>query len=505
MKKWLFITLMAITSLSEADDIRVEGVTALKPVDVEEVLSKYQGTSIEIEDVAAVINELNALYRSKGYLNSGVVFPQQSKSETIQLKAVEGVLSDINIAKIGRLKGRYIRKIIEREMGSVLNISQLRKAFNKLERQKTIDSVKGQLKSGSAQGQSVLDLEIIESDAFSIKVTANNYRSPSVGDEQLQVQLSHLNFTGNSDELNLGINHTAGLDSGSIVYSFPINTIKSSLSVYYSSGDTVVVEEPFDAINIQSATDTTGINLETRVIDALSHTLSASLGFDSKTSETTLLGLPYSFSQGSINGESAAAIVTAGISYQYRTRQQALSIKVGWRKGIDILDATIIPGGISDAEFDLFQLQATYVRLIEREVNDWTFSLGFNSQFTSDTLQSFERYALGGHDSVRGFRENLVLKDEAWEVRAQLEIPVYINADTRFVMFPFIDAGRGTNTLVQPNVKQQVDLSSIGMGLRYHYAGLLLQLEWASVLIADVQQDGSLQDDGIHLGLSYRF
>jgi hemolysin activation/secretion protein len=508
MMKNLIILVFAIVLFSKmatADTIKVDGITALTGQEVSAVLDAYQGGEIEAEQIAAIINQLNSLYREKGFLNSGVMFPAQTKSELVRLQAVEGELDKINVTTEGRLSLSHVERLIRAEVGLPLNINDLQGAFNRLERDDAIEAVKGRLIPGSDGTKSVLNLEVVEADAFSIAVKANNYRSPSVGAEQFQIALAHINLTGHSDELSFGLNHTEGLDSGSIYYSFPVHALRSRIAVFYSKGDTIVVEAPFDAIELESETDTTGFSIKTAFIDSLTRALSLQLGLEQKQSTTSLFGMPFDFTQGSLDGASNAAIVSASLAFEHRSRQQAFSGRVSWRHGLDALDATILPNGLPDGQFDLMQLQLSYVRLFARAAHDWTLSLSFNSQFTSDTLQAFERLPLGGHQSIRGFRENQVLRDEAWEFRAQLDIPIYQEGESRFVIFPFYDAGEGKNAIEQSNVRQSVSLSSVGIGMHYQFEGFSFLLEWASRLEEEQKQDDTLQDDGLHVGVSYVF
>ena len=504
MKSLYFILLsLLLASSASADTFRLDGATALSPAEVAAVLDPYEGTTIDAEDIAATINALNTLYREKGYLTSGVEFLPQPRTDVIVLEARESTLGTLNIVTDGRLRTGFLRDLIESELSVPLNIIDLQRGFNRLEQQHTINVAKGRLKPANEQGESTLELEIVEADAFSLRVAANNYRSPSIGDTQGTIQLRHLNLTGMGDIVDLSINHTDGMDSGSVLYDFPLNVLKSRVSLYYSRGDTLVVEVPFDAIDIESKTDTAGIRFETRFIESLSRTFSASLGFENKKSETTLLDLPYDFSHGSVDGRSEVAVVLAALSFQQRSQNQAIAVQATYRKGLDLLDATIIPGSISDGKFDLLQVQASYVRRFERSTNDWTFSARFNTQFTNDTLQSFERFALGGNNSVRGYRENQVLRDNAWELRLQLEMPLFQSDDSRFAIYPFTDAGRAKNSIFQPNVQQSVDLSSAGLGVLWQVHGLSVKAEWAKRLSEDSKQGDALQDHGVHIGVSY--
>jgi hemolysin activation/secretion protein len=490
---------------AEGQRIEVRGVTVLSTAEVDGIVGAYSGREVFAEDIAAMINAFNNLYASKGYINSGMTFPEQAASSALVLQAVEGDLSRVDVQSSGRLSKDHIAAVIRSEISRPLNINELQTAFSRLEQESTIESVRGRLEPGVKPGEASLVLDVMEADAFSVDLRANNYRSPSVGSEQAQVQLNHINLTGHSDVLSIGLNVTEGMDSGSIYYSVPVSALKSRIAAFYSTGDTLVVEAPFDAISLKSETDTAGVSIETRFVDSLTRTISTSIGLEKKTSDTSLLGLPFDFTPGSVNGQSKATVVVGSVSYQQRSRQQALAAKLTLRQGIDAMGATISSTGAADGKFSLWQLQLSYIQLFERNGYDWTFSVAANSQFTNDTLQAFERFPLGGHGSIRGYRENQALRDQSWEIRTQLEMPLYqsVDGNSRFSLYPFVDVGEGRNAQAEDNVRQTVNLSSVGLGMNYTYSAFRANLEWAQRLQEKTKQGNTLQDKGIYVGVSY--
>jgi hemolysin activation/secretion protein len=499
-------SLMVVASSCHAETVELHNNSILSQDEINNVLSPYQNSDVQAEDLAAIINSFNNLYRSKGYINSGVVFPSQQKGQVIRLEAIEGTLQGLNITNAGGLRERRISSVLESEVDGPLNLADLDIAFDRLERDPNIQAIKGTLRPGILPGEATLDLEVLETEPLTVVLAGNNYRSTSVGSEQVQVEVRHTNLTGNSDILEVGLNHADGLDSARLSYSFPLDA-KTRLMAYYSQGDTLVVEKPFASIDIESEIDTTGIAAQLAFWDTSASTFSVGLGFETKASNTSLLGLPFDFSQGSVEGETKASVLIASVEYQQRTLSQALSGRIIFRKGLETLDATILPGGVADGEFELWQVQMSYVRRLS-ESRGWTLTSSFSAQITSDTLQSFERYALGGHSSIRGFRENQVLRDKAWQWRTTVNFPVIAADSSKFGvldLYPFFDFGVGKNVEFDANVRQEVELSSVGLGLSYRYLGLRLNVEFASRLDEKREQGSSLQDNGVHVGVSYEF
>lgn len=486
------------SGVTHADGIRVDGASALLREEIAAVLAPHRDKPVPAETVVAVINRLNTLYRDKGYVNSGVRFAQLDLDGTVILEAVEGKLSSVELQPGSRFPSKHIEKRVRHRLGVPFNVNELKDVFGELERDPAIKAVRGELKPGNAPGEANLALEVVDEKARTLSLSINNYRSPSIGSTQAELEWSHINLTGRSDALYIGLRQTEGLSGGSISYSSPLFASRTHITLAANKGDALVVEAPFDAIDIESDTDTLSLSLLHHWLDTKLGTGTARLGIEKKTSQTSLLGIPFDFTAGSVNGESRASILTAGVSYQWRGARQSLALGLTLRKGLDMWRATQLPGSQPDGDFSLLLLQASLVRLVAVGATGVTLNLRATMQTTDDSLQAFERYALGGRTSVRGFRENQVLRDSAWELRSQVEIPW-----RGLNLYPFIDVGEATNSRRELNVRRTIGLSSFGLGVRYQRGPFTLSLEAARRLEEKSTPGSSLQDDGIHVGVRY--
>ena len=503
----LLLAAGAIAQPANLKDIELRGATVLDATSVAALKAQYVGRSVDVEDLAEILRKVNELYQDQGYVTSGATLPDQTMVDgKLVINAVESSLGAINVNGEGRIADGNIIAALRRDNPGPLNVNALKASFGRLERARHIRNLRGQLVPAGAQGKSALNLTVTEApDTFDLSVAVNNYRSPSVGSEQVVLGAVHSNLTGHGDVLGLSLNKTEGVDGGSVNYDFPLTRLNLRARVTYSRGDSVVVEVPFDDIDLASTIDVGGIALTYTFRDTATGSLSADLGYEQKTSKTSLLGRRFDFSQGSVNGASDAAIVHAALTWQMRSADQAFSARAGYRRGIDAAGATILPGNLPDGEFDLWLAQVQFVRRITRDSGSgWIFSTRLQAQHTSDVLQAFERFAVGGHDSVRGFRENRVLRDRGFEWRTGLEIPIFTGESSgTFSITPFVDFGKGTNSEPRRNEEQSVDISSAGLGFKWTGGGFELQAEWASALSGDQVGGDTLQDDGIHLGVSY--
>ncbi|MGB0911542.1 MAG: ShlB/FhaC/HecB family hemolysin secretion/activation protein [Nitrospirales bacterium] len=175
--------------------------------------------------------------------------------------------------------------------------------------------------------------------------------------------------------------------------------------------------------------------------------------------------------------------------------------------GIDTLGATANSGGHQpDTHFFtwLGQIQGAHrfdplgIQLIGRT----------DLQLSNDGLFPLEQYAMGGRFTVRGYRENSLVRDNAFLFTAETRIPVLpsiLGLET--VQFaPFFDVGRSWNA---KGDTEPETLASVGAGLRFSFrqtAMPLLQHSYANIywgqqlrpVPGSVDSNTNLQDHGVH-------
>lgn len=123
------------------------------------------------------------------------------------------------------------------------------------------------------------------------------------------------------------------------------------------------------------------------------------------------------------------------------------------------------------------------------------------AQYSSDPLLSIEKFSLGGLGSVRGYRQNKVVRDNAY--LASIEGRYRLKTETFLELIAFADWGSGENH--NDAISQgKNSLSSIGLGVSFRgLKGLSADLYIAHGFKDISVTDRNLQDDGIHFQLRY--
>ena len=218
--------------------------------------------------------------------------------------------------------------------------------------------------------------------------------------------------------------------------------------------------------------------------------------------ETFLSGHPFSFSDGAIDGNSSVTDVQIGLGYSLSHSDMALALRSTLKVGLDAFGATLNGQGLPDSHFFTWIGQADFVKRLD-DRNDRLLLRGL-VQLTPDRLLSTQQLSLGGVETVRGYRENRIVRDNGAAVSAELRLPVpQLRASGRTLLevAPFFDAGYGYDTdptTVSPDKFQ----SSAGVGLLAHPTQWLDMEVYYGHPFQDFGDHSDLQDVGVHFRIS---
>ena len=518
--------------------IEVNGVSAFEQADIDAITQPYTNRQVSSAELQVLRAALSQHYLEHKFINSGVILPDQRiVNGVVSFQAVEGVLTRIEIEGENHLNSRYLEGRIRRHLDEPLNIADIQYALLYLQNDPNVERLDAELVPGDAPGESVLRLAVDEPPRFRAGIGVDNYRSTSTGAEQATAYFSSRNLTGFSDVLNLSLGVSDGADNYSALLAAPITRRNTQFQLYGSRSDSSIVENRFAALDINSLTDTWGVSLTQPVVDNLNTTLSLVVGYENKHSETTLLGIPFSFSPGAQNGESDTSVGQFAIDWTMRGTNYVFALRGNYRNGMDSGDATVFkpttdeerllnPTG-ADGVFDVFQAQALFLwrlnamNLFSALHDRGQFVFRTTSQFSGDPLMSLEKLAIGGVNTVRGYPENLLVRDNGVAATLELQIPLPGYSDTpgprNLMVVPFLDYGRSWDDIdTDPSPLRNTDNAKyiIGLGLGQVWEpvdGLHAQVFWGADIGDNFEagddprefRDTDLQDDGLHVSITY--
>lgn len=454
-------------------EIRVVGSTVFTPEQLAAVIGPYTNREATAEDLEALRVALTRLYIDRGYVNSGAILPDQTvKDGVITYQIIEGRLSGTQIEGNKWFRDRYYQDRLALSAGPPLNVDRLQERIQLLLEDPRIERINAELKPDVNPAQAVLDMQVEERFPLKLFLDFDNYQAPSVGAERGIVTFAHQSLTGRGDILALSYGRSQGLDPLlEASYVVPLTARDTTLALQYRRNDLTVVEEPFEPLNIQSASEIYTVALRQPVYRTPSTLVALELIGERSALDTSVLGIPFSLEPGAVDGQSVVTALRFAQEFVYRTRSQVFAVRSRFSFGLDALGSTIHDNGLPDSQFFAWLGQFQWVRQFDPVprigLPDTQLIVRSDVQLSNKPLMTVEQFAIGGRYTVRGYPQNTLVRDNAFLASVEGRIPIVRGkrwADY-LELAPFFDYGQGWNS--DRPTGNPPDLAGVGIGLRW--------------------------------------
>jgi hemolysin activation/secretion protein len=482
----------------------VVGSTVFSQEELAAVLKPYTLRPITFAELLEAQRAIAQLYLDKGYVTSGAFIPPQAvKRGVVKIQVVEGEVEAIEVTGLEHLNADYVRSRLAVATGKPLNVNKLLNALQLLQLDPLIENLSAELAAGSRPSQSLLAVQVKEADAFDLTLSFDNQRSPNVGTDRRQVQLTHNNLFGFGDRFNVGYINTDGSDSlNNLSYTIPINPYNGTVGFSFSYSDSEIIEEPFDILDIESQTRQYELTYRQPLYQTPTEDFIIGVSFSRGESETSLLGRPYPLSRGSnAAGETDISAFRFFQEYTTRSERDVLALRSQFSVGVDLFNATI-NANEPDSKFVAWRGQAQYLKLLSP---DTLLLLRSDLQVSDRPLVPLEQFSLGGQLSVRGYRQDVLLADNGLFLSTEIRTPILRIPDweTTLQITPFIDFGTVWNS-DEIDLEEDI-LASVGIGLRLLIGDdFTARIDWGIPLIELDDNPNTLQENGIYFSIEYK-
>ena len=492
-------------------EFRFTGNRVFSAAMLSQSVTNYLNRPVNSDDLEEARRAVTRFYVNRGYVNSGALLDDQPANRgIITFRIVEGTLNDIHIEGVRHLRTNYLRSRLAAEAGPPLNINALTERLLILKENPNVKAINAELRPGPTQGTSVLDVKVSERSPWRAALQLRNDRPPSVGSELLELLASHQNVTGHSDtfDFNYGIAQhgrdgvtALGADNFGVSYTAPVTVRDATLQLFYRRDNYAVLDAPFESLDITSESESFGVAFRQPLIKTIRREIAVGMTLDHRESTSFLLGEPFSFSPGAVNGRSTVNAVRLAAEWIESNQSQVIALRSTLNLGLDVFDTTTSKGTSRDGEFVSGLVQGQWVRRLFQSQHQLAFTGNF--QWADDSLLSPEQFTIGGMNSVRGYRENQVVRDAGVVTSAELRLTVWSRAsgDPTLQLIPFYDYGRGWN--VRTTTPKPDDISSVGAGLAWtpnnHVSARIF---WGHRLREVENPHDNLQDYGLHFRLT---
>ena len=455
-------------------------------------LSPRRLTAVDLEQLR---HRISLLYVSRGYVNSGALIPEQDVGQgELRVRIVEGRLNEVKVtditpesepdwlqaieefitpksysARLEQRKADYVRDRLKGDPEQPLNTENLQEDYLKLLNDRMIKRLNGSLLPGMHPGEAVLDLKVTRARPYGGYVGVDNFSPPQIGGVTGRVGFWVDNLASLGERIDFNMSPTGGAFSYNTGIDIPLTASGTRFAFRYNDSSTVLIEPPLDTLNIVNQIVSYDGQLSHPLLwdfkEDFQQKLTLGANFAVRQNQETISGQP------TIQGPTQVTVVRAWQDYLFQNKVIDAAFRSTFSMGVDVLGATaftINADGRQDNGQFFAWLGQTSGRYHFREgwpkwLDNSYISLNGAVQLTNDRVLALEKIAIGGFRTVRGYRQNYLVRDQGFYLSLDAGYPLYggePGAKYGVYLVPFTDYGGAANQGERRNYIQ-----SVGVGL----------------------------------------
>lgn len=491
------------------------------------------GTPVPLDRIAAAVQQISLAYVRNGYVNSGVLIDPATDpggASPLVLRLVAGRLDDagIDVAwQDGHRRGlsdAYVLARMPSARAWPLNGLAIERDFRTLAADDAIATIKADLQPGTRPGEARLALLVDPAPRFAVQASIANSRSPAVGGLRFGTGIAVRNALMPGDRIAFDAGLTAGRPDVLADYAAPFIHPAMTLELRGGYNRAAVVDAPLRNLNIRArdwfVEGGFGLTLWQRPLSPAStggqpETSAQSVvlraGVIHRETRTFLLGQPFSFSPGSVRGLAEYTALRLGAEWTRRSSATVWIAQARLTQGIEGSRSDVAGITAPSPRFRSLSAQVSHARRLG--TSGFELRARLAGQYGPGALYAGERFVAGGSQSVRGYRESLLLADRGVTGSLELARPLVLGTGAKgplglrwgsFTPSVFADGAvaRNADAAFQP---VPGELASIGAALAWTPSPSLgARVIYGHALIdAPVTGSRDIQDDGISFALTW--
>jgi hemolysin activation/secretion protein len=493
-----------VTGTITVNQFEVLGSTVFTKAELDQILNPFTKRPITFSELLQARSQITDLYTSRGYITSGAFIPTQNlQNGVVQIQVIEGGLEDIKVTGVERLSPDYVRSRMNIATGAPLNRDRLIQALQVLQINPLIASISAELSAGTRAGQNILEVRIKEAKSLEAQLSLDNNRAPSVGSLRRKVQISEANLTGLGDTLNVAYSNTDGSNSYDLSYTLPINPYNGTIAFAFNNGNSNVLEKPFNILDIYANSTSYDFTFRQPIEQTPSQEIALGFTASYRESLTSLLKIPFPLSAGADdNGVTKTTVLRAFQEFTQRSSQSVISLRSQFNVGLGGVFGSNVNTRFPDSRFVSWRGQSQYVNLL---APDTFLLLRGDLQLGDRALLPSEQIGFGGQDTLRGYRQDVLLGDNGLNLSAELRLPILRVPEWEGLLqlVPFVDAAAVWTSSGEANSSSNTLLGT-GLGLRWRVGNTLdLRLDYGIPLISVPNSRNTAQENGLYFNLNF--
>lgn len=468
--------------------IKVSGATVFSNESLEALVSEYASVSHTLGDLQKAAAQITAHYRQAGYFLARAYLPKQSLQDgVVTINVLEGTLGELKLENNSRISNDKANAMLAKiKQGEPLKATTSNRALLLVSDLPGVDNLDARVEPGANTGETNLVTSLSESRVFSGGLELDNYGSLYSGRYRVGGNINLNSPFGYGEQLSARLLISdEDLIYGRLGAQVPIGSDGLTLSggynrTQYSLGDT------FDPLDARGNSDTVDLTLRYPFIRSQKLNVYGSLSAeyrklqDEIRSTNTKADKNAKVGNAAINADWRDALGGGGANQAGITFSHGdLNIETASTALIDAVGAKT-EGSYSKWNWNLSRQQAVTQKL--------SASVQARGQFTSDNLDSAEKFVLGGPYGVRAYPTGEGSADIGWLASAELHYAFM----PQIAASVFYDVG-GIEVNADPflTTDNTRDIAGYGLGL----SGFYKAFDWHAAVAWRTKGDSVAEPD----------
>ena len=436
----------------ELKKIVTDASAVLTDAELDAIIKPYEGKQVQLNDIYAIVDKINALYNEKGYVTCRAFLPPQTITDgTVKLLLVEGRTGTATVSGNKYTKAKYITNRLHLAKGEIANIKQLNKdllLFNAT----NSTQLRIMMKAGAEPGTTDYEITAYEPKRDTWTIFEDNAGSDTSGQYRTGLFFNTKSLSGNCDALSLGTVISEGTKAANVMYSRSLGRSGTKMNLMYSINAVEVVKGDYEDM-IKGHANSYAIGFTQPIVVNETTRTELSLDYNRQNSKTDFMpaGTRFNIVDDSVQDFSLGfAVTNYGASHVF---YQKHSYVRGYSESTPDMSAQ------NSQNFGFYKFNAMYQKLYKA---GQMWSLRADAQWSgSEGMVSSRQFYMGGMYSVRGYKENYLGGDSGFTFSAEYAVPVINKNTSAFTFFDYGHVYGNGQSDDQHNV-----LSSVGLGIR---------------------------------------
>lgn len=470
---------------------------------VNEEIKTYLGQQTSFADLYAIAAAMTKKYRADGYIFSRVVLPpQEIDGGVVHLQAIEGRLTEVEVAGTFKDEAGLIKKLAKKiEKAGPTNSADLERYLLLID---DLPGIKARslVQPSQTPGGGKL-LITIEQDDVEGSLSIDNRGSGYLGQLRGTVVAAANSLFGYHDRTTVrGIKtkDTEELGFFDISHEQQLGTEGTRFKARYALTDTNPGKE-LKPLDVEGDSRLLDLEFLYPVMRSRQYNLNLIGGITGLNTESDILGIDVA--------EDRVRYFRAGGRFDFTDSLAGVNqIDLEIAKGVDIFNATDDGLGRSRANGEHSFVRVNFAATrIQSIWGNFSAQISTAGQYSPDTLLSSEEFAVGGAEYGRAYDAGEITGDRG--LTGALELRYSDAPDNQFLksyqLYTYYDAGKVWNYNPAIGESAKESLASAGVGVRFNLNyDMSGYLEFDKPLTRDVSAEGN-EDSRVFFSVLKRF